>query len=186
MKLHYDYPRNILDNFSTGMAREVNEFIPVPWVTDSEGYDERKSVVVDLGAGNKHIGGATPLDAERGWWAHQAMPFNSESVDAFLAYHFMEHLTKAEIITVLAEVQRCLKPGGVFNVVVPHFSSEAAHQDLDHKSFWTESTWKNLFKNPYYDGTMPRSWKLREHQTLIMGLVQRNLVVVSQLVKAES
>ena len=120
--------------------------------------------------------------AEKG--THRPMRF--VPFDAFLAYHFMEHLTKADIITVLTEVQRCLKPGGVFNVVVPHFSSEAAHQDLDHKSFWTESTWKNLFKNPYYEGTMPRKWKLREHQTVLMGLVQRNLVVVSQLVKVEA
>jgi len=160
-----------MENFALGIDR------PIP------SWYAAEPPMVNLGAGRKQITDATPLDAEHGWLAGEEMPFESDSIGTIYAYHFLEHLTKIEIISVLRECERILVPGGVMNTVTPHWDTEAANQDLDHKSRWTESTWKNLFKNPYYDGTMPRSWLLYEVGTLIIGVFQRNLMVVSQLRK---
>jgi ubiquinone/menaquinone biosynthesis C-methylase UbiE len=166
-------PIGLLDNFALGVYRPVhwNDFIDTP-----------NQVILNLGAGKKLIEGTVSLDVPE-WYADMDMPFEDDSVDLILAYHFFEHLDKNEILGTLLEVERILKVGGYMNIVTPHWSCEAAHQDLDHKSFWSESTWRNLFKNPFYDGTMPREWKLEEVQTVIVGLVERNLMIVSQLVK---
>jgi SAM-dependent methyltransferase len=107
-----------------------------------------------------------------------------KSVGGAVAFHFMEHLAKDDAIKMIQEVERVLAPGGVFNMVTPYWMSEMAYQDLDHKTFWTENTFRNLFNNPYYDGTMPRNWKFKVQTCLIMGVVHRNLALVTQLVKS--
>jgi len=165
---------NLIETFAFGIDREIVEFKqPCP----------ESCAAVNLGAGRKMIEGAYPLDAERGWLAGQAFPYEIAEVEMIHAYHFFEHLTKDEIIHVLKECQRVLVKGGLINILVPHWSSEAAHQDLDHKSFWSESTWRNLLQNPYYSGTMGRDWSLRERSTVLIGVVQRNLCVLTQLEK---
>lgn len=167
------FPSSEMDNFCIGMDREVLPFLPI-----------QKSLgpVINLGAGNKMIPGTVPLDLPQ-WRAGERMPYEDEEVVGILAYHFFEHLTVTEVISVLRECERVLRLEGVLNVVVPHWDSEAANQDLDHKTRWSESTWRNLFQNNYYNTTVPRDWQLRERTTIIMGIVQRNLVIVSQLVK---
>lgn len=158
--------------FEVGMDRRVANFYPA-----------LPGQRINLGAGRKVIEDTDPLDAEHKWWAGDAMPYADDSVSAIFAFHFFEHLEKHEIISVLRECERVLKVGGVIYTVIPHWSAELAHQDIDHKSFWTEQSWRTLFENTYYDGTVPRDWRLQEVQTIIMGLVQRNLVIVSQLIR---
>jgi predicted SAM-dependent methyltransferase len=122
------------DVIELGLNRKVPELLP-----DPPGLP-----VVSLGAGRKLPAGHIALDAERGWYAGEAMPFDNDSVGAFYAFHFLEHLTKTEIMQTLGEVARCLPIGGHLTMLTPHWSCEMAHQDLDHKSFWGETTWKNL------------------------------------------
>jgi SAM-dependent methyltransferase len=155
-----------------GLDRFINELEQIP-----------DGPRINLGAGNKEILDTTPVDVEHGWLAGNRMEFEDESVAAIYAFHFFEHLDKWDIIDTLRECERILMVGGSLFTVIPHWSAELAYKDLDHKSHWSEGTWDNLFNNTYYDGTMPRDWRLREHATLLMGLVQRNLVIVSQLVK---
>lgn len=164
-------PRSLREVFEVGMDRSLPEFLEPP-----------TGVQLNLGAGKKLIEGTIPLDADNGWRAPK-IPYKDESVAAIHAYHFLEHLGKDDLLDTLLEIQRVLVVGGVLNVVVPHYSAEAAFQDLDHKTFWTESTWSNLFNNPYYDGTVNRDWRLEVASLALMGLVGRNLVIVSQLRK---
>jgi len=139
---------------------------------------------INLGAGRKHIVNSIPLDADMGWMAREPFPnIRDEEIQTIFAFHFFEHLTKEELIATLRECERVLVCGGVINAVTPHWSAEIAHQDLDHKLFFSEQTWQNLFQNDYYDGTMPRDWKLGVGFQMIMGLVQRNLVLLTQIVK---
>jgi predicted SAM-dependent methyltransferase len=162
---------NPIRTFGLGVDRDVT------W------YQAQPGEVLNLGAGNKHFDLAIPLDIERGWRAGESIPYEDETFSLVCAFNFWEHLNKDEILATLREVERVLIVDGLVNSVTPHWASEAAYQDLDHKSFWSESTWRNLFNNPYYEGSMPRDWRLKEIQSLIMGIVQRNLFVVSQLVK---
>jgi predicted SAM-dependent methyltransferase len=167
----YDLPLTLLDNFRVGMDRRVPDWLPF-----------LPGPIINLGAGKKRIDGTMALDLPD-WHAGEPLPFVEGEVSGILAYHFFEHLDGAIVVSVLREIERVLKPGGILNAVIPHWDSEAANQDIDHKSSWSESTWKNILLNPYYNTTVPRDWKLVEHTTMIMGLVQRNLVIVSQLVR---
>lgn len=68
------------------------------------------------------------------------LPYNDETVEHVRASHFVEHLTFDENIHLFNEVWRVLRPGGIFEVIVPHGMSYAGMVDLSHKTFWTEDT----------------------------------------------
>ncbi len=68
------------------------------------------------------------------------LPFKDEQLIHVYASHFLEHLTFEENLFLFNEVYRCMKPGGTFEIVVPHGMSYAGMVDLSHKTFWTEDT----------------------------------------------
>lgn len=140
-------------------------------------------LVVNLGAGNSPIPGTMSLDYP-GWDAEKdGLPFEDGEVDGIYAFHFLEHLSGANVIRLLSEVQRTLRVGGVATFGVPHRLGAMAFQDLDHKSFWTEDSWKTLFSNPYYEKNRERPWQLGVNFNMIMGRNERNLMLFTQLQK---
>jgi SAM-dependent methyltransferase len=158
--------------FELGMDRVV------PYPEEWEALGRHDYTILNLGAGNKHIVGTVALDLPE-WNAETLpIPYEDETVDAILAFHFLEHIQN--VTFVLRECQRVLRPGGTLNIVVPYGMSDCALQDLDHKHRFTEDTWKNTFANPYYD---KGDWHWRIGFNMIMGLVHRNLVLVTQLIK---
>lgn len=167
-------PMRLLDYFNSGMKQQVAEFIEPP-----------DGPQVNLGAGSHILPGVDNLDRSSGWKA-PLLPYDDDSVAAIYAFHFMEHLPGDVVIAQLKEIERVLMRDGILVTVTPHWSCELAHQDLDHKSFWSESTYRNLMINPHYSGSerSPDRWNLILLSSMIMGVVDRNLVVVSQLVKA--
>ena len=167
----YARPVTLLENFCVGMDREVKEFKPM-----------EEGTKLNLGAGYKDIKDTEPLDLSNGWLA-PTLDISDESICGVYAYHFLEHLNKNDLLDMLHEVERVLIPGGLFNIVVPYWSSELAYQDLDHKTFWTEKTFPNLFFNKYYDGSMDREWHFQINSQVIMGINHRNLCLLVQLEK---
>ena len=112
------------------------------------------------------------------------IPTNDGEVSLIHCYHFLEHLTGEQDILFLKEVQRVLEYGGIFQYGVPYYTSELAYQDLTHKSFWTESSFKMLMNNPYYDPeTTGFKWELEIQSQCIVGVVGRNLMLIGQLIK---
>jgi hypothetical protein len=112
------------------------------------------------------------------------IPATDGKVSMMHCYHFLEHLTGEDAILFLKEVQRVLMYGGIFQYGVPYYKSELAHQDLTHKSFWTESSFKMLMNNPYYDPeTSGFKWELEIQSQCIIGVVGRNLMLIGQLIK---
>jgi hypothetical protein len=170
---HWTQPLSLTDLFAVGMDRVVPEYQ----------VSLRDNKVLNLGAGYKYIYNADNLSLENGWRAPHLPDHADESVDTVFALHFLEHLSLPDLLSMLREIERVLHWGGFLNVVVPWYGGQLAYQDLDHKTFWTVETWRNLLDNQYYDGSMPRDWKLKERFSIIMGLNDRNLVVVSQLEK---
>lgn len=146
-------------------------------------YEPREEVTgltLNLGAGNKMISGATPLDLPD-WDADLSeIPTRDETARKIYAIHFLEHVR--DPIRVLRECQRVLKPGGVLNVGLPYYTSQGAYHDLDHKSFWCEETWRNLFANHFYDKNHG-GWKFRIGLNLIAGIVERNTMLITQLIR---
>lgn len=162
--------KSIQDLFQMGMARTIPDLI-------DHGED---CVALNLGCGNKKIAGATNLDLPH-WDANkQPIPADDGYVDCIYAFHFLEHLD--DPIAMLAEIQRVLKPGGVANIVVPYYTSQMSAQDLSHKSVWCEETWNNLFSNFYY-ARQSDGWALRVNLNIIIGVAERNLCLMTQLVK---
>ncbi len=156
------------DAISLGLKREVAELIPP---------GER---VLDVG-GNTVIPSsiytrAQGWDAERmrlGWE-------NDGSIDTIHCYHFLEHLSGDGAIAMLRDFQRVLKIGGSANILVPYYTSQMQAHDLDHKSRWCEETWRNIFNCPYYPDK-GGDWRLKVRVNLILGLVERNLSLFTQL-----
>lgn len=160
--------------FELGMDRAIK-----PAIYD---VDPDTNLVLNLGPGNKRIDGTIALEYPH-WDAEKdPIPHLDGTIQQIHAYHFLEHLADPRVV--LAECQRVLRVGGHMNIVVPYYSSNMASQDLDHKSFFTEDTWKTLFSNPYYDKNRNGvDWKFDVHLNVIMGVAERNLALVTQLVR---
>ena len=78
-------------------------------------------------------------------------PFDDNSVDEIWASHFMEHLDKDEIIFVLSECYKKLKPNGILTIKIP----TGVTYDLDHKSFLDKRSFELILrggKDDYYYG----------------------------------
>lgn len=165
----------IQDFFLLGMKRSVGSLLPMV----------KRGVILNVGGGRHSIDGAVDIDfpeidledisSLRKWYA-------DNTVSGIHCYHVLEHLKNP--INALKEFQRILKPGGVLNIVVPHYSCQMAFQDLDHKSFYTLDTWKELFENPFYDkNSFGWKWKLKVNINFLMGVSDRNIAIFTQMIK---
>ena len=158
--------------FLLGMKRQLSQLI------------ERPGRAIDLGASGKYVApGAEPLGPPKWVWPRDPIPAANESVATIHAYHLLEHLSGADAAALIREIERVLMPGGVFNYSVPYYSTTLAIQNLEHKSPWCEDTFKNLFEDDTYDHEQGRDWRLSVHFQVIVGLAQRNLALVGQIVK---
>ena len=171
--------KTIQELFWYGMDREVNDLISPP-----------VGMQLNLGAGDKKEIPDTVGLGWRGkkvdviWKAPDPLPFEDETVAAVHAYHFMEHLTGEHAVEVLREIQRVLKPGGVAYLVTPYYNSQIAANALDHLSWWNEGNWHWLFNNAFYSDQDPdAAWRLDVNLNFIIGIVERNIVMMTQLVK---
>lgn len=163
--------------FYMGMDRDI------PNMIDRTG---NAPVILNLGHGAKLLPfyvtsvGLPFWDAE-----NDPLPYGNKTVDEVWAFHFLEHIRNIE--HVMAEVQRVLVPGGVFNITVPYGTCHMAVQDLNHVHFFNEDTWKHLFENPYYDTAQGHDrmvpWQFRVNVNCIMGVKGENLALMTQLVK---
>ncbi len=86
--------------FKLGMKRSIEELIPPG------------KIGLNLGSGLSPTLGFVNLDYPT-WNADiESIPEEDESVDTIYAFHFLEHLTGANVIRILSEAQRVLKVGG--------------------------------------------------------------------------
>lgn len=139
---------------------------------------------LELGPGNRPVFKADLVLELPGWNGDtMPIPLASDSVGGIYAFHFFEHFTGKRVIELLRECERVLHPGGVLNIVVPHRLGAMAFQDLDHKAFFTEDSWRELFSNPFYDKGREVPWRLTINTNVIIGIVERNLALMTQLVK---
>lgn len=132
-----------------------------------------------LGNGREHIPGTVELDWPK-WVAPDPLPYPDGAVAEIHMYHFLEHLE--DPIAMLAECQRVLAVGGVINICVPYYTSQMQAHDLSHKHVFCEETWRNLFSCNYdrLDGVQ---WHLMIGFNMICGIVERNLCLLTQLIK---
>ena len=139
---------------------------------------------LNIGAGFQVIPGFTNLDKPKWRWPRDPLPYGDDTVESILAFHFLEHLSGENAITMLLEIQRVLRRGGILTFCMPYYLSSMQGHDLTHKSFWNEDSFRTLFGNGYYDiNGLQDQWKLRVHTLFLMGVVFRNLAIIGQLIK---
>lgn len=63
-------------------------------------------------------------------------PFDDNSVDYILMNHTLEHLD--DVVRVMEECHRILKPNGRLEIVVPYYKHTGAFADPTHRHFFTE------------------------------------------------
>jgi SAM-dependent methyltransferase len=103
---------------------------------------QKEKVILDLGCGPLKKSplwiGIDMLDSEGvdivGDIYEIISSFPDESVDEVHSYHLFEHLP--DVITLLVQLKRILKPDGFIEIVVPHFSNAYFYSDYTHKSYW--------------------------------------------------
>jgi SAM-dependent methyltransferase len=99
---------------------------------------------LDLGCGRKKLPGAVGLDryplpgVDVVADLDGGLPFPDESFDAVSANQVLEHVR--DLVGLVYEVHRVLRPGGIFLVHVPYFRSRWAHIDPTHVRSFTIST----------------------------------------------
>ncbi len=93
---------------------------------------------LDIGAGTAaRLPGAVRLDAARAVEPHvvadldAGLPFRDGSFERVGAYDVVEHV--ADLVALVGEVHRVLRPGGSFEITTPHFSSANAYADPTHR-----------------------------------------------------
>lgn len=161
---------NIQELFMLGMKRNIPDLVA----------DIESGCVINLGAGKQKISGAIPFDYPEWDAENYLIPFGDEVVDQIHAYHFLEHISDPP--RMLQECQRILKIGGHMNIIVPYYTSQMQAHDLFHKAQFCEETWKNLFSTPYYSKDRD-GWRFRIGTNIIIGVVERNLCLMTQLIK---
>jgi len=166
----WDHPYNLIGMLRLGADRPL----VADWIPDGDG------LTLNLGAGNKLIRNSVALDLPK-WDADiDPIPYRDGAVTTIYALHFFEHVRHP--INLLRECQRVLKPGGHLNVVVPHWNTQLAHSDLDHKSSWDEETWSRILANDYYEKNHD-GWQFHIGTNILMGIAARNLLIVTQLIR---
>lgn len=142
---------------------------------------------VQLGCGNKQIDYWANIDYPD-FDADKPLPYTDESVGAYASYHTLDHLKPKQVIKVLKEIQRTLLPGGTFTNIVPHYSSQLANECIMHRSRWAIDTWRNIFSERQYDGSVDGrnfNWQFDIGLNFIYGITERNTVLVTQLIKRD-
>lgn len=75
------------------------------------------------------------------------LPFEDNSFDTVLATHVFEHITN--LVPLVLDVRRILKPGGHLVAVTPYGSSDDAWDCPHHVRMFTERTWFYFDKGLY-------------------------------------
>lgn len=175
-----DFPAGPVANLGCGRHKLANGVINLDWPDwDAEQYEiqlPRRCLLPESAIPNAHKYSNEAIEMLQN--TLQRCP--NDFLAGIHAYHFLEHLHDPR--RMLREMQRCLKPGGVLNICVPHYWGSMAHHDLDHKHNFAIDTWSNTFNAPWYDKDR-QGWRLRIHFNMLMAITERNCAILTQLVK---
>ena len=71
----------------------------------------------------------------------EGLPYEAESVDHVFAKDFLEHIEPKNVVFVIEEIWRVLKPGCLLEHQTPSTDGRGAFQDPTHRSFWNKNSW---------------------------------------------
>ena len=142
-------------------------------------YEGDKDLKIELGSGdeNHRREGYIHLDINNTgqdcvWDITNGLPFKDSSAEEIYASHTFEHIERKDLIGVLNECWRVLKPGGVLWVIVPAWDSDSG-LIIPHYTQFNEQTFEHLTgsMNPDY-----KNLEASSHSKKIKGWVTLELV----------
>ncbi len=176
-------PIDIIQVFRWGMKRDI-----VPLV-DPLG----DGPILNLGAGTykqpwPELWADRVVDLDMPEWNAEEdglSKFEDRSIAGIFAFHFLEHLEDPGWF--LQEVQRVLMIDAPATFVVPFYNTQGAIQDLGHKHFFCEDTWRILMQNEYYDPSLGlgNKWQLNVGTNILIGVTERNIALMTQFIKTD-
>jgi len=102
---------------------------------------------LNLGCGAKRIDGFFGVDSIKTSATDLVFDLNTfpypwadNSIDEILMDNVLEHLD--DVIKIMEELHRILKPGARLRINVPYFKSNSAFTDPTHRHFFTENSFK--------------------------------------------
>ena len=127
----------------------------------NELFNSGKYIVLELGPGNfKRIPDSLTVDILPLPGVDIVADLNDglsflpdNSIDRIYSHHVLEHVENLELL--LKEVIRVLKPNGVFDGEVPHFSNPYFYSDYTHKSAFGLYSFSYFSKQRYFKRTVP-------------------------------
>lgn len=85
------------------------------------------------------------------------IPFEANTFDCVLASHVLEHIRN--LIPLMRDIHRVLKPGGKLCIASPYASSDDAWEDPTHVRAFTEMSWhyfnRRLYEKKGHGGSYP-------------------------------
>lgn len=123
--------------------------------------DKGVSIIVDLEAGK--------------------LPFRDNSIDHVYSCHALEHISN--LIPLMNEVWRVLKPQCLLEVRVPYYKSIGAFSDPTHKRFFTEKTFNYFCEGTVSDYGIRCKFKLLCQSILTVYSSNDELYAVLEAVK---
>jgi SAM-dependent methyltransferase len=100
---------------------------------------------------------------------NNGIPLPSNSFDVVKAHDFLEHIDMKNRVKIMEEIYRVLKPGGIFNFIVPSTdgNNRGAFADPTHVSFWNEVSFWYYLDDVYGKGFRSlyniRCWFIPKH-----------------------
>ena len=125
-------------------------------VAEKNKVEPPKKLKLNLGSGKRKLAGFVNIDFQERCKPDvicnlaEGIPYPDNLVDEIIAIDFIEHLERHEVMKLMDEVYRVLKPKGTFYHRTPSSDGRGAWQDPTHKSAWNLNTWKYYFTDPAY------------------------------------
>ncbi|HHT9138680.1 MAG TPA: class I SAM-dependent methyltransferase [Candidatus Wunengus sp. YC60] len=110
--------------------------------------------ILDIGCGRHKLVGSIGLDqypfdgVDIVHDLNNPLPFEDEEFDAVFANQLLEHVEN--MVVLVYEIHRILKPGGIFLAHVPYFRSSWAHIDPTHVRSFTINSMDYFVKGTYF------------------------------------
>jgi SAM-dependent methyltransferase len=104
---------------------------------------------LNFGCGNDLREGWDNADIQKSQRVQKSFDFNKfpypikdNTYDYIFASNVLEHLEDVE--RVIIELWRIAKPGGIMEIIVPHYTNKGAYSDLQHKHYFNEVCFTEL------------------------------------------
>jgi len=142
--------------------------------------------ILNIGCGKTHFG--FRVDKNSAYNPDLVLDLDTESFPerfssffpAAVALHFLEHVANLE--HVMDEIWRVLQDDAPFYIAVPHFKSDSAFQDFDHKRFFSEETFGYFEGSKEFFHECPKKrWKILYQE--VRGNNYKNLLLLAILKK---